>query len=112
MERKIYISLPITGRDEEVQRRLAGLWAKYFENRGYNVLNPFDVYDELIELWGRAPTYREIMHVDLMLLSDKCSDILLVGDWHNSNGCMEEVDTATAKGIKIWYDVKVKLNWE
>lgn len=111
MERTIYISLPITGKDETRQRRLAGLWANVYKSKGYKVVNPFDVYDDLKTFLGREPSYGEIMKVDLSTLRS-CTDMLLVGDWHNSNGCMDEVDVATTRGIKLHYDLKVKLNWE
>lgn len=110
MERTIYISLPITGRDETRQRRLAGLWAHVFTRKGYNVVNPFDLYEDLKTFLGREPSYDEIMKVDLSTLRS-CTDMLLVDDWHNSNGCMDEIDVATKRGIKLHYDLKVKLNW-
>lgn len=108
MKRIIYISLPISGRDIERQRRLATLWERFFVGMDYDVVNPFTVYDQLKTFLGREPTYEEIMQVDLSELRS-CTDILLVEDWFNSKGCMDEVDTAAAKGIKIHYDVKVKL---
>ena len=47
-KRSIYISIPMTGKDEAQQRRRADYWTRHFEALGYEVINPFDIGDAFL----------------------------------------------------------------
>lgn len=103
----IYLSLPITGRDQEVQRRIAKAWQRYFEALGHIVINPFDVYDKEIKVrkhYGLPldMTYDEILELDMKELC-KCDTILMFDDWDKSRGCILEKGKAKELGFNILY---------
>ena len=50
-KRSIYISIPMTGKDEAQQRRKADYWTRHFEALGYEVINPFDIGDQLKKMF-------------------------------------------------------------
>ena len=50
-KRSIYISIPMTGKDEAQQRRKADYWTRHFEALGYEVINPFDLGDKLKKIF-------------------------------------------------------------
>jgi hypothetical protein len=100
---KIYISLPITGKDEKTQRRTARMWKLYWDSKGHTVINPFDLADRLDSLHRigglKPPTYREYMEVDLAELQT-CDAIFFVNGWSESKGCIEEAEKAIICSIK------------
>ena len=59
----IYISIPMTGYDETIQRTKADIWKRYWEERGYEVVNHYDLSDMLKASYEniikREPTYAE-----------------------------------------------------
>ncbi len=104
---KIYISLPITGKDETMQRRVAKMWQRYFESDGHVVTNPFDIKDMLDEYHinhnMKKPTWEQYMHEDLIELIT--NDALFLCDgWQDSNGCIEEVEMALHFKIKFMFE--------
>ena len=102
---RIYISLPIEtpGYDIVTQMRTARKWQRYFEHFGYEVSNPFDIYDRLCKFHKDArkpePTREEIMREDITELIC-CNVIFFCNGWQNSKGCIEEAEVAT-QNIKI-----------
>ena len=105
---KIYISLPITGKDETKQRQKAKAWQVYFKDRGIETINPFDVYDELRTKSPKEPTYEEIMNEDLKYL-DTCSHVILISGWQDSKGCIKEVERSIEKNLTFLFERKIKL---
>ena len=100
----IYISLPITGHDEAVQRAKAGRISTMFYEMGYDtVVNPFDVYDAWKTVYKREPTYSEIMEADLAELT-KCDAIFMCNGWVESQGCRIERIQAFNNGQDIIYE--------
>ncbi len=107
---KIYISLPITGHDEMIQRRKARLWQSHFRNRGHEVINPFDVSDVLDNFHKdtrrKPPTYREYMDEDLKELAE-CTHIFFIEGWQNSKGCIEEAEFSIENNINVLFEKKL-----
>ena len=112
-KRSIYISIPMTGKDEAQQRRKADYWTRHFEALGYEVINPFDIGDQLKKMFlyqtQKEPTYADYLSEDLLHL-ESCTDILLCEGWTESFGCMAEVDVAVKEGIQCHFENKIKLN--
>jgi len=106
-KRTIYISIPMLGCDMIAQRLKAKVWQRYFEIRGYTVINPFELADQLrksfIDIAGREPTEAEYLHEDLMNL-ESCTELFLCDGWTESCGCMKEVDKGIELGLKFWYE--------
>jgi nucleoside 2-deoxyribosyltransferase len=101
---KIYISLPISDKDEATQRRHASKIESIIDSQGNEAVNPFDLYDELCEIHKHCrkpkPTYEEIMHEDIGALTD-CDAIVLCEGWTMSKGCDMEYHHAKNLGLKI-----------
>lgn len=85
MKPKIYISIPITGKVETVQRRTADLTAMMLSRQGYEPVNPFNVYA------GKNPDYWDHICYDLRALAD-CEAVYFCSGWENSLGCRIEHD--------------------
>lgn len=104
---KIYISLPISGKDESKQRQIAKMWQRYFEAQGHIVSNPFDIYDRLIKLIPN-PSLQVIMVEDLAELMTNDA-IFLCNGWENSKGCLEEVELAIQQKLKFKFEKHIKV---
>ena len=100
----IYISIPITGHDEAVQRTKSGQISTMLYEMGYDtVINPLDVYDAWKNVYKREPTYDEIMQADIAELL-KCTAIYMCNGWSKSLGCMKERQTAINAGLEVIYE--------
>lgn len=101
MQRKtIYLCLPITGH-EKSSRELAKKAQQYYENRGFIVNNPHEIYDELTKALERIPTLAEIQAADLDYLAQSDA-MILFPNWELSQGCNIEIYFANAYGIEIY----------
>lgn len=111
-KRSIYISIPMTGHDLDIQRQYAALWQKYWKSQNYTVVNPFELADRLKKAYQaqyqREPTEREYLTEDLVHLAN-CSDIFMCNGWTTSRGCLEETHLAISKKIKFYYESKFKV---
>lgn len=94
---KVYISIPITGKDIEVQKKYADDMAKFLTKAGHTPVLPFD--NGLDE----SASYEEHIKADLKLLLD-CNAILMCKDYHLSNGCLFEFDVAIECGMTVVTD--------
>lgn len=97
MEMKVYISLPITGKDLQQQKRHADDVAAFLLTAGFTPVNPFNN-----GLGGDAP-YEEHMKADLRLMLD-CDAVCLCNGYHYSKGCLFERDVAVKCGMAIVKD--------
>lgn len=102
----------MTGYDETIQRTKADIWKRYWEERGYEVVNPYDLGDMLKASYEnrvkREPTYAEYLHEDLINM-EWCTDIFFCCGWENSNGCMAEADKAIKIGLKPHFETKIQI---
>ena len=90
---KLYVSLPITGRDlDKVKRhakKVKGIW----EERGYDVVTPFELVEDDNGEMEPLAYYAYCMgkFVEALLM---CDGIVLCKDWFGSNGCRAECSVA------------------
>lgn len=90
---RIYLSGPITGIDDYMERFLE---TEARVKRQWNeVLNPAKV-GKMLPVLGHS----EYMTIDLAMLKI-CDVILLMKGWQQSKGCMEEYEFAKEHGIMI-----------
>lgn len=94
---KIYISLPIQGKDLNRQKAYAKDIAKRITDLGFQPVNPFD--NSLPDDADRAAHMKE----DIRLLLD-CRAIMMCKDWETSKGCLLEKSIAEQCALMILYD--------
>lgn len=95
--KRIYISLPISGRDYDTQRDLAKAMEDKLRALGWDVFNPMG------EQSARGLTTHEYMRIDISALLD-CDAIILMKDWNRSAGCHTELCVAKAIGVEIYFE--------
>lgn len=107
MKKVIYISIPISGKDEKVQRAKAYAVYDMLSAQGYTPINPFDVGDDLDKTHKfkekQKPTYTEYMRSDLKHLIGIAEAIYMCEGWEDSNGCDTEHRIAISTGMEIIY---------
>lgn len=91
---KVYISGPITGRDEKEYKNDFNSTELWLTGLGYDVVNP--VSDGIVEGWG----WSDYMRRDIKQLCS-CDYIYFIKGWKNSKGCCLEYNVAFQLGIKI-----------
>lgn len=94
---KIYLSLPISGRDENEARHHADLMKAALSRAGHDVVNPFDIIP------CKNPTYADYLCADLRELAD-CDAIFLCEGWQFSRGCRIERTFAEEFGKQVMYE--------
>ena len=90
----VYISLPISGHDEAIQRQKAYNMELKLKEKGHIVINPFTLGDEARRIEGRDLSWGEYMVIDLFHLKNFADAIVFMKGWPNSRGCMDECDCA------------------
>lgn len=95
--KRIYLSMPISGYDID-ERRATALRKKHeLEALGFVVTNPLEN-----GLPVNAGTYAH-MKRDFQLLLE-CDAILMMERWLHSAGCKVEFDVATAIGLDVFFE--------
>lgn len=89
---RIYISIPIKGKDESVQRRLASETAELIKSWGHEPVNPFDT-PEPPDGYTDEQKYAYYMGRDIERLM-LCDAIYLCDGWERSMGCRIERSVA------------------
>ena len=84
---KIYISLPISGREKEA-REQADKIKQAIRNAGHEPISPFDV-----TIVKKKPNYFDHICADLRVMLD-CDAICFSEHWITSCGCQIEFDVA------------------
>lgn len=95
---KIYISGPITGTTDYMERFTK--IQKELEYRGYEVINPALINSNL----PKSTTWEEYMRVSLVML-EMCDAIYLLKGWRNSKGATLEYNRARQWGLKIHEEI-------
>lgn len=83
MKKKIYISIPISGRDISAQRHKADLVKARLSRDGYEAVTPFEIY------CGKNPAYEDYIVADLRVLMT-CDAAYFCEGWEESVGCRIE----------------------
>jgi|WetSurMetagenome_2_1015567.scaffolds.fasta_scaffold18509_2 hypothetical protein len=97
MKKKIYISLPITGKDIDLVKRDAS-WNKIVvKNQGWDAITPFDVCGV------KDRRYSFYMGKDIEVLLE-CDAIYMCKGWQDSKGCMAEFEVARIYGKEIIFE--------
>ena len=91
---KVYISLPITGKDLQEQKSYARHVASFLSEVGFTPVNPFN------NGLGNDASYEEHIKADLKLMLG-CDAIMLCDGWLLSKGCVLENHVATACGMTV-----------
>ena len=94
---KIYISGPITGTDDYMQR--FGEAAEKLFRRGYVPVNPAEVNSKL----PACTTYEEYMKMSICML-DMCEAIYMLDGWEKSRGANREYGYALGQKKLIIFD--------
>ena len=97
MKLKVYISLPIQGKDIESQKKYAQDIALRIAVCGHEPVNPFENF-----LPDDAPRTAH-MKADISMLLD-CNAIMMCQGWENSDGCRLEKNVAEQCGMLVLFD--------
>ena len=103
--KSIYISLPITGREDTYEQRLddAVEYVKTNYPEYDKIITPKYVADGLNErLEPIIPAYKDYLYEDIGVLT-VCDAIFMCKGWYDSDGCFAEWSFACAIGLKILY---------
>ena len=95
--KKVYLSLPISGYDLEERKETALAMEVKLRGRGYDVCSP------LGDGWVEGLSTNEYMERDIRMLLDCCAVIFLEG-WNKSAGCHTELCVAMACGKEVWFE--------
>lgn len=105
---KIYISLPMAGREDTVWERFTNA-VNYIKNHPiystYDIIEPIDILDfnpDAPKIEKESHTYGWYLGRDIERLCD-CTHILITEGWENSRGCRVEIETAKILGITEIY---------
>ena len=95
--KKIYISIPISGKDYQEQKSIAEKKAKELRGEGHWVVTPFELVNENDP---RQNDYAYCMGrcVEALL---KCDRIMLMDGWVESKGCTAEYLISFNYGLEI-----------
>lgn len=95
MKKKLYISLPISGRDLDGVKRRANTIKDLVESDEYVPITPFDICPD------NTLPYSELMGRDIAGLLE-CDAILFDYDWNESRGCRAEMAIAQIYNKRIF----------
>lgn len=99
---RIYLSGPITGREEDYIERFAAAQKEALEKHpGAELINPAKVMQHMGD--HAQLTHQNYMDVSLTLM-DMCTHVWLMDGWQDSAGCGAEVMYALETGKEILYD--------
>lgn len=96
---KVYLSIPITGKDEKKQREKADKIKLALSKAGHEPVNPFDIMPG-----KKNPDWFDYMCSDLREL-DKCDAIYLCKGWQQSKGCRLERFYAEEHGKRLMFEI-------
>lgn len=97
--KKIYISAPITGREDTADERFSNA-VRLVRGMGNIAINPWQE-NRNFEKWGDA------IVAGLRLLR-KCDGILLCDGWQHSRGCKIEQQFAQGAGLEVLFEESLK----
>lgn len=96
LKKKLYISLPISGRNLDDVIKRANHLRDSVVSEYYEAVTPFDICPD------STRPYSELMGRDIAGLLE-CDAILFDNDWNTSKGCRTEMAVAQIYGIPIYH---------
>lgn len=102
---KIYISIPISGKDINIQSSLANAIAKKLESKGHTPLNPFSVPEMPSHITTEKEAYAYYIGEDMKMLLTADAILMVDHKWTKSKGCTIEHNAAYVMGFEIFYDL-------
>lgn len=95
---KVYISGPMTGRDEAEHKRHFWQAERVLQGMRHVAINP----ERLGEAYPQID-YGTLLRMDLELLAG-CDGIYMLQGWEQSTGAMKEHDKAVDLGLVVMYE--------
>lgn len=100
---KIYISIPISGKDLATQQAVAKETAERIRTLGHEPVNPFDTPPAPPE-WTEKQKYAYYMGEDIKRLL-MCDVAYFCEGWRDSDGCLMEFNAAQIYGITRYVNI-------
>lgn len=101
---KIYISIPISGKNVMTQTGIALTVAEQISDLGHEPVNPFETPLAPPE-WPERQKYAYYMGRDIEKLL-LCDAVYFCERWHESRGCRVESYIAEIYGLKLYHDLR------
>lgn len=102
---RIYISIPISGKDIRIQSSIADAIARKIETKGHTPLNPFTLSEVPSHITDEKEAYAYYIGEDMKLLLTADAILLVERTWPKSKGCSIEHHAATVMGLELFYDL-------
>lgn len=97
MNKKVYISIPISGKDINQVKLYLDLVKNGIKSSGSDPITPFDVSPD------SNASYAEHMGKDIQALLE-CDAIFFCRGWQNSKGCQAEFEVAKIYGKQMIFE--------
>lgn len=98
-KKKMYLSLPISGRDLRAVKVFAKRVKQKWERKGFEVVTPFEV-TEIFDGVREGQDYYAFCMGKCVEALLKCDGVIMCQEWFNSKGCRTEWNVAETYGIK------------
>lgn len=102
MKKRVYVSLPITGRPVEEAREHADRVKAALSRKGYEVTTPFDI------VHGTDAEYADYIGADITVML-KQDIVCFATGWDRSFGCLMERSTLDIYNAKMRTERKPKI---
>lgn len=104
--RRVYISVPMTGKTQEEITRMTEEASRQLKSAGFEVINPHETPD--VRSCERCVDYRATILADLRAIAT-CDAIYLCDGWDKSLGCTIEFQ-AFLTGATMEFDIRFRFS--
>lgn len=96
MKQKIYVSLPISGKEDSYPERLTAAVQMLSKKFPDAVIVTPKMVEENVKAWLEhvEPTYGQYLGADIAAIIDECDAVVFDQHWERSRGCLVEFHTA------------------
>ena len=100
--KRIYISLPISGHEDDYEQRLdeAVEYVKTNYPEYEQIITPKEVAERLEDYKPMKPRYKDYLLADMEAIAH-CYAIFMCNGWYDSKGCFAEIAFASALGLEV-----------
>ena len=100
--KRIYISLPISGHEDDYEQRLdeAVEYVKTNYPEYEQIITPKEVAERLEDYKPMKPRYKDYLLADMEAIAH-CDAIFMCNGWYDSKGCFAEIAFASALGLEV-----------